>query len=119
MYLFIGPVCFQKKTITGNIYFDMTENYAYLMLGGFKPNVILQQDGALPHWNLLVRESLNEMSMGWAAFKISRPYTPRDFYVRGYVKGQLLKSKVTNFHDLKKMIAEAFENIEDEIRHKV
>lgn len=33
------------------------------------------------------------------------------------MKGQLLK--VTNFHDLKKMIAEAFENIEDEIRHKV
>lgn len=74
MYIFIGPVCFQKKTITGNIYLDMPENYAYLLLGGFKPNVIIQQDGALPHWSLLVRESLNEMfPERWTGLPMGRP----------------------------------------------
>ena len=56
----IGPFIFAESTITANIYLDMLKHYVVPQLEEFQPRVVFQQDGAPPHWGLIVRDFLNE-----------------------------------------------------------
>jgi hypothetical protein len=47
----IGPFLFSECTISAIVYLDMMELYA-----APQPWVVLQQDGAPPHWGLLFRQ---------------------------------------------------------------
>ena len=56
----IGPFIFAESIITANIYLDMLKYYVVSQLEEFQPWVVFQQDGAPPHWGLIVRDFLNE-----------------------------------------------------------
>jgi hypothetical protein len=58
-YRIIGPFFFIEPTVTGNIFLDMSEQFAVPQLLPQQPNVIFQQDGAPPHWSLNVRDFLD------------------------------------------------------------
>lgn len=123
----IGPFFFHEQTVTGNVYLDMLENYAYPQLEAFQPNVIFQQDGAPPHWTLFVRESLDETfpdswigrggPIRWPPR--SPDITPCDFFVWGFVKDQVYNLPISNLDELKAKIREAFGKISNEMRHNV
>jgi hypothetical protein len=49
-----GLFFFSECTISAIVYLNMVELYA-----APQPWVVLQQDGALPHWGLLVRQFLD------------------------------------------------------------
>ena len=52
----IGPFIFAESTITANIYLDMLKHYVVPQLEEIQPRVVFQQDGAPPHWGLIVRD---------------------------------------------------------------
>lgn len=123
----IGPFFFQEKSINGNIYLDMLENFAYPQLEDLQPNVIFQQDGAPPHWKLFVRESLDHtFPFRWIGRDgpirwppRSPDLTPCDFFVWGFIKDQVYKTEVSDVRELRQRINAAFTNITDEMRHRV
>ena len=55
----IGPFFFAEQTVNSINYLDMLENFVFIQLEEFQPNIIFQQDGAPPHWGLGVRQALN------------------------------------------------------------
>jgi hypothetical protein len=60
----IGPFFFQEQTINMNTYLDMLELYAVPQIEHLQPHIILQQDGAPPHWGLQVRAYLDRTFPG-------------------------------------------------------
>jgi hypothetical protein len=46
--------CFKESTVTGGVYFDMVEQFMFVDL---QPNIICQEEGAPPHWNLHIPET--------------------------------------------------------------
>ena len=52
----IKPFFFTESTITADIYLDMLKHSVVPQLEEFQPWVVFQQDGALPHWGLMVRD---------------------------------------------------------------
>ena len=80
-----------------------------------QPNIIFQQDGALPHWGLIVRAALDAHFLGrWIgrdgpiAWPPHSPdITPLDFFLWGYVKDIVFRTKVTGLQDLKTRIQAA------------
>ena len=74
----IGLFIFAKSTITANIYLDMLKHYVVPQLEEFQPWVVYQQDGALPHWGLIVHDFLNEHFRNrWIGKNGPRPRLPR------------------------------------------
>jgi hypothetical protein len=49
----IGPFFFVENTVSENVYLDMLTNYAIPQLQDRLPNIIFQQDGAPPLWQLM------------------------------------------------------------------
>ena len=78
----------------------------------YQPQVILQQDGAPPHWGLKVRQFLNDtFPYRWIGRDgpIPRPprspdITPLDFFLWGYVKDIVYRTKVRDVSDLQQRI---------------
>ncbi|GBM21232.1 hypothetical protein AVEN_23773-1 [Araneus ventricosus] len=56
----IGPFFFAETTINSVTYLDMLEMYAVPQMQQHQPDVIFQQDGAPPHWGMIVRDFLDE-----------------------------------------------------------
>ena len=87
----IGPFIFAESTITANIYLDMLKHYVVPQLEEFQPRVVFQQDGAPPHWGLIVRDFLNETFPNrWIGRNCPTPWPPRspditplDFFLWG------------------------------------
>jgi hypothetical protein len=54
----VGPFMFVENTITGDSYFDMLEHYVFPQIDNTERekgiSVIFQQDGAPPHYSLIV-----------------------------------------------------------------
>ncbi|PNF28132.1 hypothetical protein B7P43_G07583 [Cryptotermes secundus] len=110
-----GPFFFEGKTVTGQTYLDMLQNWLFTSLQADSHDFIFQQDGALPHWHLMVRAFLNEKVplrwFGWKGTKdlalcvgLRDPQTPPcaisscGGYVKDHVYVPLLP---TNLDDLK------------------
>ena len=53
-------IFFHEATINADVYFDLLTEYVVPQLIDVQPTIILQQDGAPPHWGLPVRQFLNE-----------------------------------------------------------
>ena len=56
----LGPFIFAEDTVTSTIYMNMLEGFAFPQIEDLQPAIIFQQDGAPPHWALVVRTVLNE-----------------------------------------------------------
>ena len=106
-----GPFMFIENTITGGTYLDMLEEFLepHLQQDGILGTVVYQEDGAPPHFALPVREYLNRtfpnrwIGRGsprlWAAR--SPDLTPMDFFLWGFVKDKVYRTKVRNLAVLK------------------
>ena len=87
----------------------------------FQPTIIFQQDGAPSHWGLHVREFLNETFPNrWIGRDGPIPWPPRspditplDFFLWGYVKDIVYKTKVRDIDDLKQRIFNAMTTIDE------
>ena len=55
-----SPFFFTEKSITAQIYLDLSTEYASPQLEQYQPQVVFQQAGAPPHWGLQVRQFLND-----------------------------------------------------------
>jgi hypothetical protein len=93
-----GPFFFAEKSVTGQVYLKMLQNWLMPQLAE-EEEFIFQQDGAPPHWHMGVREYLNGNLPGrWigrasAADNIFCTWPPRspdmtvcDFFLWGFVK---------------------------------
>ncbi|KDR15116.1 hypothetical protein L798_10999 [Zootermopsis nevadensis] len=60
----IGPSLPIHLTGNMNTYLDMLELYAVPQIKHLQPHIILQQDGAPPHWGLQVRAYLDRTFPG-------------------------------------------------------
>lgn len=119
----VGPFFFAEATVTGIVYLDMLENFVMPQLEDIGHQVFFQQDGAPPHWNLRVREFLDERMPGrWIGRggpllwpPRSPDITPLDFFFWGYVKERVYATKVDNLDDLKQRIRASIATITPEM----
>ena len=75
-----GPFMFAKKTVTGNVYLDMLEQFLepQLISDGIINTVVFQQDGAPPHFAITVRDYLNQAFPGrWLGRAAPMMWPPR------------------------------------------
>jgi hypothetical protein len=122
----IGPFFFIENTITANVYLDMLMNFEVPQLEDLQPHVIFQQDVAPPHLGLCVSDFLNEQFPDrWTGRDGPIPWPPRspditplDFFLWGYVRDIVYRTKVRNIDDLKHRIAEAIATIDAQILEK-
>ena len=104
----IGSFFFAEKSITAQIYLDVSTEYVSPQLEQYQPQVIFQQDVASPHWGLEVHQFLNETFPDrWIECDGSIPWLPcspditlLDFFLWGYVKDIVDRTKVRDINDL-------------------
>ena len=119
----IGPFIFAESTITANIYLDMLTHYVVPQLEEFQPRVVFQQDGAPPHWGLIVRDFLNETFPNrWIGRNGPTPWPPRspditplDFFLWGYVKDRVYRTPVRDVETLQSRIIEVLATVNEEM----
>ena len=119
----IGPFIFAESTITANIYLDMLKHYVVPQLEEFQPRVVFQQDGAPPHWGLIVRDFLNETFPNrWIGRNGPTPWPPRspditplDFFLWGYVKHRVYRTPVRDVETLQSRIIEVLATVNEEM----
>ena len=49
-----GPFFFAEDTVTSTVYMNMLEGFAFTQIENLQPDIIFQQDGAHPHWALVI-----------------------------------------------------------------
>lgn len=123
--LLIGPYIFEGS-ITGETYLNFLINELPLLLRDVPQNIqeqmLLQQDGAPPHYSRRVKEYLNEEFRGrwigrggpyqWPAR--SPDLTPLDFYLWGHMKALVYKKKPQSREELIQRIQDAAEQIRND-----
>ena len=95
---------FAEATITSTSYLDMLEQFLkpQLFADNILDLVVFQQDGALPHFAVIVRNYFNEVFPGcWIGRGSQRFWTtcspdltPLDFFAWGHIKTQVYKAKI-------------------------
>ena len=117
----IGLFFFHETTITADIYLDLLTEYVASQLIDSQPTFIFQKDGEPPHRGLPVRQFLNKTFLDrWIGRDrpISWPprspdITPLDFFLWGYVKDIMYRTKVRDITDLKQRISYAIATIDE------
>ena len=115
----IGPFFLAEKSITAQIYLDVLTEYMSPQLEQYQPQVIFQKDGAPSHWGLEIRQFLNETFpnrwIGRDGFIPWPPHspdiTPLDFFLWGYVKDIVNRTKVRDINDLQHRIIKAIDTV--------
>lgn len=115
----IGPFFFAEATITSAVYLDMLQQYAVPQLLQYHPDVVFQQDGAPPHWGLEVCAYLDMTFPGrWIGRDgptvwppRSPDITPLDFFLWGYVKDEVYRTRVPDIQTLWQRITTVVESI--------
>lgn len=125
----IGPYFFEEKTINQHNYLDMLQNYFYPIMQRKRlhKTMIFQQDGAPAHFSKNVRSWLDEKfdsrwigrggPISWAPR--SPDLTPLDFFLWGYIKTKVYKTKVNDTDDLKDRIEKEIQVINKQTLHSV
>ncbi|KFM59228.1 hypothetical protein X975_23270, partial [Stegodyphus mimosarum] len=116
----IGPFFFTEKTVSSVVYLDVLENFVFPQLEELQPHVFLQQDGAPPHWDTIVRSSWKDHFTGrWIGRGGPIPWPPRspditplDFFLWGFVKDNVYRRRVSNMDDLKVRITTAIASVD-------
>lgn len=128
----IGPYFFEEN-LTGPRYLDFLQNFLLPELNRLFPNrndLWLQQDGAPPHYAVLVRNYLdNVFANRWIGRRGSIEWPPRspdltplDFFLWGYLKSKVYLNRPQNINELKERIRievaqitpEVIENVREE-----
>lgn len=132
----IGPF-FMDGNLTGNNYLELLQNNVVPALAGLYPDqenaqlpnnaIWFQQDGAPPHYHVNVRQYLDLIftnqwigrrgSMEWPPR--SPDLTPLDYFLWGYVKSMVYKTKPTDLEDLKQRITLAIRSITPQMLNNV
>ena len=115
----ISPFFFTEKSITAQIYLDILTEYLSPQFERYQPQVIFQQDGAPTYWGLEVHEFLNESFPDrWIECGGPIPWPPcsfsitlLDFFLWGYVKDIVYRTKVRDINDLQHRIMEAIDTV--------
>ena len=84
---------------------------------------MFQQDGAPPHWGLIVRDFLNETFPNrWIRRNGPTPWPPRspditplDFFLWGYVKDRVYRTPVRDVETLQSRIIEVLATVNEEM----
>ena len=84
---------------------------------------MFQQDGAPPHWGLIVRDFLNETFPNqWIGRNGSTAWPPRspdithlDFFLWGYVKDKVYRTPVRDVETLQSRIIEVLATVNEEM----
>ena len=84
---------------------------------------MFQQDGAPPHWGLIVRDFLNEtFANRWIGRNGRTPWPPRspditplDFFLWGYVKDGVYTTPVRDVETLQSRIIEVLATVNEEM----
>lgn len=117
----IGPFFFKETSISANVYLDLLTEYVAPQLSDLQQTIIFQQDGAPPHWGLHVRGFLNQTYPDrWIGRDGPIPWPPRspditplDFFLWGYVKDIVYRTKIRDISDLKQKITDAIATIDE------
>ena len=112
-----------KSIRTADVYLDLLTEYVAPQLIDSQPTIIFQQDGAPPHWVLRVRQFLKEtFSDRWIGRDGPISWPPRspdittlDFFLWGYVKDIVYRTKVRDITDLKQRISDAIATIDEDM----
>lgn len=128
----VGPF-FIDGSLNGDKYLALLNNDILPFLarlypgnnGNIHESIWFQQDGAPPHYARNVRELLNDIFPGrwigrrgpleWPAR--SPDLTPLDFFLWGYLKTKVYKSKPNDLQDLKTRISEEIHDINTNKQH--
>lgn len=112
-----GPFFFAEQTVTGTTYLDMLEQFLepQLISDGIMDTVVFQQDGAPPHFALVVRDYLNQAFPGrWIGRASPRMWAPRspdltplDFFAWGFIKSKVYQVKIRSTEHLTQRIRAA------------
>jgi hypothetical protein len=110
--LLVGPFFFAEATVLSSSCLDMLENFVCPPLQKLQPTVSFRQDGALPHWSLIVRASLNHhFANRWIdrAGPISWPARSPDitpcYFFLWEIRKRVYRNPVAYIIDLKDRIA--------------
>lgn len=125
--------------VYGPFFFDDTvnkERYLAMLQEEFWPvveeegrtgSILFMQDGAPPHWGIPVRnwlnEKLHERWMGRGSPNMPWPprspdLSPCDFFLWGFLKSKVYRTRPNNIDELKSRIRDAFAQVTDEMREK-
>ena len=112
---------YKMTSISANVYLDLLTEYVAPQLNDLQPTIIFQQDGAPPHWGLHVRGFLNQTFPDrWIGRDGPIPWPPRspditplDFFLWGYVKDIVYRTKIRDITDLKQRITDAIATIDE------
>ena len=112
---------YKMTSISANVYLDLLTEYVVPQLNDLQPTIIFQQDGAPPHWGLHVRGFLNQTFPDrWIGRDGPIPWPPRspditplDFFLWGYVKDIVYRTKIRDITDLKQRITDAIATIDE------
>jgi hypothetical protein len=117
----VGPFFFEESTVDQHNYLDMLRNffYPFLQRNRLTGKIIFQQDGASVHFAKSVRLWLNEKfgdrwigrggPISWAPR--SPDLTPLDFFLWGYIKTNIYKTRIKDLDDLKDRITQEIQSI--------
>ena len=116
-------IFFNEPTTIATVYLDMLEGYVTPQLQEFQPWVLFQQDGAPPHWELIVRTFLDETFPDrWIGRDGPSPWSSRspditslDSFLWRNVKDQVFSLPVPDVHTLKVRIRHAVETVMEEM----
>ena len=120
-----GPFFFEEETVRAVNYLDMIEQYVVpqLQQDRILDTIIYQQDGAPPHWAIIVRKQLNHIfNDRWCGRDGPIPWppnipdlTPPDFLYGATSSRQCTQKRSQNLADLWREIAAAFQQITPEM----
>ena len=118
----IGPYFFDT-TVTADNYLEMLKTFFLPRITEHADRVIFMQDGAPPHFGKTVRDWLDETFPDrWMGRRgpiewppRSPDLTPCDFFLWGFLKSQVYAGKPSTIAELKTLIEEAINNIEQDV----
>jgi hypothetical protein len=122
-----GPFFF-SDTVNGERYLAMLQNWFKPQLSrAQKSSIRFMQDGAPPHWARVVRDWLTATfpNRWMGRGSPNMPWPPRspdlsmcDFFLWGYIKSVVYRSRLHSIEELKVAITQAFQTVTPEMRQK-
>ena len=125
----IGPFFFEDDTINGENYLSMLQNFFLPEIRKLHKvrSIILQQDGAPPHFAIDVRKYLDHQfprrwigrggPIRWAPR--SPDLTPLDFFLWGHLKNIIYKTPIQDLTELRRRINNEIKSISTETLNNV
>ena len=120
----IGPVFFEDESVNMHSYLNMLEDIVVPKLREeySGEDFYFQQDGAPPHYAVIVRDFLSNVFPGkWIGRRgpiewppRSPDLTPMDFFFWGVVKDKVFEKRPKNVEEMKEFIRRACEEIDED-----